>query len=632
MLELLRRGASSKLAALFLFAPLILAFSLWGIGPEVRGGSTPWLAKVGDSRIYPEEFQRAYQSEIEQISRQIGRRLTPDQARTFGIDSRVLARLQGTAALDQQVKNMGLAVSTQSIADSVRTDPNFAEIDGKFSKARFDLIMRQNGLTEQGYFALRKKDDVRQSLTDSVLSGIAPAQAYIDLLHKHAEETRVIEHITLDPTKVVKLPEPDDAKLKEFYDANKRQFVAIETRKAGMLLLTRDAVKARIAVTPEEIKEAYESTKDRYNTAETRRVYQMAFPDKAAAEKALPELVKAKNFVEAAVKLGAKESDLDLGTQSKKQMIDSKIADAVFALKKDEVSKVIEGVFAVVVAKVTDITVGKLKTLDDVTADVKDALQTQRAVREIQTIQTVIEDERSAGKTLSEAATKAGLPFVDIASIDRTGKAADGKPAITHPDATTLASAIFSGAIGLDPESVDLADGGLGWVNVSGITPEKEKPFDEVKADVKTAWTEAEIRKELGNVTAKFVERALKGEALSVIAAEAGAKLEKTNAITRATSPPGITQSGVQQAFTLPKLGVSSALTADGKSRTLIKVVEVAIPAAPNAEQSAKLKADLTRTMQTDALNVFVAGLESRAGVNVNQAMLQQILGGAQPQ
>jgi hypothetical protein len=36
--------------------------------------------------------------------------------------------------------------------------------------------------------------------------------------------------------------------------------------------------------------------------------------------------------------------------------------------------------------------------------------------------------------------------------------------------------------------------------------------------------------------------------------------------------------------------------------------------------------------MQTDALNVFVAGLEARAGVNVNQAMLQQILGGAQPQ
>jgi peptidyl-prolyl cis-trans isomerase D len=634
MLELLRRGASSKIAAIVLFLPLIVAFSLWGIGPDWKGSGSGsnWVAKVGNTPIYPEEFQRAYQNEVEQISRQVGRRITPEQARYFGLDQRVLSRLVGAAAIDQQARTMGLGQSTQAVADAIRTDPNFAEIDGKFSKARFDAFLRQIGYSEQAFFAQRKKDDIREQLTDSLLAGVTPAKTYIDILHTYNEETRVIEHVTLDTQKVVKLAEPDEAKLKEFYEANKKQFVAPEMRKAALLLLTRDFAKSRIVVTPEEIKEAYEQSKDRYNVAETRRVFQMSFPDKAAAEKALPELAKAKNFVEAAVKLGAKEGDLDLGVQAKKQMIDPKIAEAVFALKKDEVSKVIEGVFTTVITLVTEINPGKIKTLEDVSAEVKETLQTQRAGREIQALQTQVEDERSAGRTLAEAAKKLGLTYLEVPAVDRSGKGTDGKPAIATPDAAALTAAVFAGAIGLDAEPIDLADTGLGWVSVQGVTPEKDKPFDDAKADVKSAWMEAETRKELGSVAARLVERALKGEALSAIAAESGAKLEKTNAITRSTSPPGLTASGVQQGFSLPKGGASSALTTDGKSRTILKVVEVTVPPAPTAEQTEKLKTALTQSLQSDIYATFVDGLQRRAGYSENRTLLQQLLSGGQAQ
>ena len=628
MLDTLRRGATSKIAAIILFLPLIVAFAFWGIGPEWSSNRSTYLAKVGDQRIYPEEFQRAYQNELEQISRQAGRRITADQARYFGLDQRVLARLAGTAALDHEVRGLGLTLSSKSIAEDVRTDPNFAELNGKFSKERFDNILRQNNLSEAGYFAIRKRDDVREQLTDSLLAGIDPPKAYIDVLHKYREETRVIEHVALDPAKVVKLAEPDDAKLKEFYEANKKQFVAPETRKIGLLALTRETVKAKIAVTDDDIKDTFEKAKERFNIPEKRHVLQMVFPDKAAADKAVPELQKAKNFVEAAVKLGAKETDLDLGTLTKKQMIDSKIADAAFALKKDEVSGALEGTFTTVVVKVTEIVPGKQKTLVEVTPEVKDLLQTQRASSEMQSIVTQIEDERSAGKALSEAGQKAGLEYKEIVSIDRAGKGPDGKPAITLQDAPQLAAAAFAGTVGIDADPVDLSDGGSAWVSVLAITPEKERPFDEVRVDVKTAWAEAETRKELGTVAAKFVERAIKGEVFAALAAEAGMKPENTGAINRATSPPGLTASAVQQAFTLPLNAASSALAADGKNRVLFKVTTINLPEAPSKEQADKLKGELTRTMQSDTLNTFVSGLQQRAGLNVNNAMLQQVLGG----
>ena len=632
MMETLRRGATSKFAALILFIPLIFAFALWGIGPEWRSGGSSWLAKVGDAQIKPEDFQRAYQNEIEQISQQAGRRITPEQAKYFGLDQRVISRLAGAAALDQEVRSLGLTISAQSVIDAVRSDANFGGLDGKFDKNRFDAILRQNGLSEQGYLSLRRREDVREQLTDSILTGVAPAQTYIDMLHKYREETRVIEHVTLDPAKVVKLAEPDEAKLKEFYDGNKRQFVSPETRKIGVLLLTRDSVKAKVEVSDAEIKDAYEAAKEKFNVPETRHIHQMAFADKAAAEKALPDLVKAKNFVEAAVKLGAKTSDIDLGVLTKKQMIDGKIADAAFATKKDEAAKVVEGMFSTVVVKVTDIVPGKQKTLEEVSNEVKDELQSSKAVREIATIREQVEDDRSAAKPLVDTAQKLGLEFKEIASVDRAGNGPDGKPAIASPDAAQIVAAAFGATIGLDPDAVDLTDGGYAWANVLGIAPEKEKPFDDVKADVKTAWSEAETRKELGAVAAHFVERLIKGEPIAAIATEAGAKAEKTNPITRSTSPPGLTPSGVQQAFSLPKGAASSALTADGKSRTVFKVVEVAPATEPTKEQSDKIKEELTRTMQLDAYNTFVGALQQRAGVQVNQVMLQQLLGGGQPQ
>ena len=261
-------------------------------------------------------------------------------------------------------------------------------------------------------------------------------------------------------------------------------------------------------------------------------------------------------------------------------------------------------------------------------AEIKDSLQATRAAREMQAIGNQVEDERSAGKPLAEAAQKLNLPYKEIAAIDRAGKAPDGKPAIDLPDATAITTAAFAGTVGLDADPVDLADGGAAWISVLGITPEKERPFDDVKADVKVSWTEAETRKELGTVAATLVERIIKGESMAAIAKESGAKLENTGAITRATSPPGLTAGAVQQAFALPLNAGSSAATADGKSRTLFKVAAINVPDAPSAAAAEKIKGELTRVMQSDTLNAFVAGLQARAGVNVNNEMMQQVLGG----
>ncbi len=97
-------------------------------------------------------------------------------------------------------------------------------------------------------------------------------------------------------TSTSRSPIPTTAKLQEFYEQNKRQYIALEHRKANLLLLTRDEALSRISVTDDEIKAAYEAAKETYNIPEKRRIAQLTFPDKAAADKAYAELVKGQEF------------------------------------------------------------------------------------------------------------------------------------------------------------------------------------------------------------------------------------------------------------------------------------------------------------------------------------------------
>jgi peptidyl-prolyl cis-trans isomerase D len=83
----------------------------------------------------------------------------------------------------------------------------------------------------------------------------------------------------------------------------------------------------------------------------------------------------------------------------------------------------------------------------------------------------------------------------------------------------------------------------------------------------------------------------------------------------------------VQQAFALPKGGATSAPTVDGKGRIVLRVADVTPAPAPTPEQTDRLKNELARQLQSDVLAEYVAGLQTRYGLSVNDAALKQALG-----
>jgi len=632
MLDQMRRGVGNWLAKALL-GLLIVAFAVWGVGDYVGKIGRPAPATIGGTEITAEQYRQAYQDEVNALSRRFGRRLTPEQAKLFGAEQSALARLVNAAAVDKHAGELKLSLSDAGIAELIKAEPAFKGADGQFSPVLFQSFLRQNGINEARFVRDRRREEIREQITDSLLAGVVPPQSVLEQMHQYREETRDIDYLAPDFDKLIKLEPLDEAKLRAFYEQNQRQFVTPEVRKINVLLLSHDAVKARINIIDEEIKATYEKTKDKIDTPEKRRVQQLSFPDRAAADKAYAELSKAKNFTEAAAKLGFKEADIDLGLLARRDMIDPKIAEAAFALKKDELSKPVEGQYANVLVRVTEIVPGKQRSFDEVKGEIRDKLAEERTSQEIQGLHDKVEDERASGKPLKEIAEQLKLDFREIPDIDRGGKTVDGKPAIEGAAATQIAQAAFAGSPGLEAEAAELADGGYAWVDVVSITPEKQKTFEEAKAAVTTAATEEQRRAEIASLAGKLVDRLGRGESMDAVAKETGAKVQKAAGVTRNTVPQGLTQGAVQQAFALPKGGAASALTADGKSRVILRVVDIKPAPAATPEQLARLKADVTRQMQGDIVGEYLAALQKKYGLSVNQGALSQALGsGSQDQ
>ncbi len=142
----------------------------------------------------------------------------------------------------------------------------------------------------------------------------------------------------------------------------------------------------------------------------------------------------------------------------------------------------------------------------------------------------LVEEGRNAGKTLKEIGEEQKLKFFDVEAVDKDNKTPDGKPGIDIPDAAVALKQIFVTGVGTQPDAVELPGSTSVWFDVQSVRAEpKQKPFDEVKAEVKTAYIDKETRKLLNELAQKLVDRLKGGEAFEKVAADAGTKAELSN-------------------------------------------------------------------------------------------------------
>ncbi len=401
---------------------LVVSFAIWGIGDIFRGFGVSTVAKVGGTEISIDQFRQYYADQLQRVSRQVGRPISPDQARAAGIDRQLLGQLVAETSLDEHAKALRLGLSNEDIAQRIVSDQNFWGPNGQFDRARFEQVIRQAGFTEGRYVTEQRNVLLRRQIAQSVSGDVRVPTSMLTAINQYQNEKRTIEYIALTAAQAGDIPPATPEQLSKYFDERKVLFRAPEYRKLTLLSLTPVDIAKPESITDDEAKKYFEANKASFGTPEKREMRQMVFPNADDAAAARDKLTKGMSWGDLVKERGLKDTDVDLGSVTKADIIDPAIGDAAFALKSGETSAPVKGAFGSVILQAGKVEPGSQKTYDDVATQIKRETAEARAKSEINALRDKIEDERAAGSTLAETAKKLSLKSITIDAIDRAGR------------------------------------------------------------------------------------------------------------------------------------------------------------------------------------------------------------------
>lgn len=606
---------------------LIVSFGVWGIADIFKGFGQSSLAKIGKTEISTEQFRQIYTDRLQQLGRSFGRPLTMDQARAFGLDRQVLQQTIAEAALDEEARRMGLGQSEAETMRTIYSDPNFKGLGGTFEPARFQAAIRQFGYTEQRYLAEQRRVGLRRQIAGTISAGLEPPKLMVDALTRFENEQRSIDYLKLDAAQAGTIDPPSPETLAAYFEDHKTQFRAPEYRKLAFVVINPEEIGKWSDVSDEDAKKVFEQRRDKIGTPEKREVSQIVFPNAEEALSARSRVTGGLSFDDLAKERNLNLSDVDLGLITKSAIIDPAIADAAFALPSGEISQPVKGQFGVALVKIGKIEPGVTPTYESMAGQVKKELATERARAKVAEIQNKMEDERSGGSNVVEAAQKLGLTAVTIDAVDRSGRLPSGQPVANIPQGLDLVSQAFNSDVGVDNDPIQFR-GGYVWYDVLGVTPSRERNLDEVKDQVEAKWREDQISDRLRAKATEMVQKLEQGATLAAEASAIGTKVETVKDFRRDASPAGVPSSVVTAAFRTPKDGVGQTPDAGGSAWIVFRVTDVTVPQIDAAsDEMKKLKDTLQRGLTDEQVAQYVTKIESEIGTSINQAAFAQVTG-----
>ena len=609
---------------------LAASFAIWGINDIFHGFGQGTLATIGKTEISSDQFRQTYDQRLQDIGRQLGHPLPPDQANALGLDRQVLGEMIARAGLDQLAQKMGLGLSDAEISRHITTDPHLQDEHGQFDRARFAMLLQNMGMSEQTLMATQRQDVLRQQIVDSVSGGITLPQTWLDAINQFQNQQRSIRYLALGPAQAGDIAQPTDEQLGKYFEDRKILFRAPEYRKIETVTVTAAALAQWMQISDADIKKAYDDQLAHFTTPEQRHIEQIVFSQMADAQAAADRIKSGTSFMDIATARGLKAQDIDLGTVSKANMVNPAVADAAFSLKQGEVSAPIQTPYGAVLVTVLKIDPSITTSFADAAAQLRNQIALDRAKAQVQDLHDKIEDDRAGGSTLQEAAQKEKLPIVTY-DVDRSGRDPNGKLAVNIPHGGDIVSAAFASDVGVDNDPID-ADDGYIWYDVAAITPARDRTLDEVKDAVTQRWRNDEIASRLQKTAAGLLDKLKSGSQLDALAGAENLKIETANELKRGGSDGDISTNVTAAIFHTAKDAFGISVGASPTQWIVFQVTDIKTPKLdPNSADGKRIEQTLHSQMSDDLIGQYVGWLESDLGTSINSAVLAQAMGNGTP-
>lgn len=627
MLEFLRKAAQTWVVK-GLLVILVLSFMVWGASTSMIANQSDAVVVVGDVKVKAPDFRLAYERQLALVSRQLGTRLTPQQAKAFGIEQQVYSQLVAGAALDQLAGDMNLGLSEDRLAKLIAEDPAFHSVNGQFDRLTFSSVLRNAGLREQDYINNRSQVAVRSQIVDALSDGYVAPKVLSDAISSYRHEKRSIDYVLLSNANIDPVKAPGDDVLAPWYDSRKANYRAPEYRKITYLKLAPEDLADATTVVDADVRADYDKRKDNFRSEATRTIEQLAFPSREAADAAAAKLAAGTTFDDLIKAEGKTPADVLLGDFTSASVPDAKLGEAAFAIAADGgTSPVIDGAFGPIILRATNIRPETVRSFDEVKEELRKEIALSNAQNEIIGLHDKIEDERASGASLKDVAETLKLKVATVDGIDATGKDMNGDEVAGLPEPNALLQEVFKAQVGDETLPVNIGRDGYVWFDLDEVVPSRDRTLDEARDEVAADWTAEQQRTALAAKATELKQRIEKGATLADIAAELGLAVETKAGLTRSTSDAALSPAAVVAAFNGPDGLVANAAGIGGDGQILLKVtsIENSGPTDALEDDSRQIQA-MARASGDDILDQMVSTLQSAYGVSINQTLAETAL------
>ena len=518
MFEFVRKH--TKVMMFLMFLMIIPAFVLVGVDgfKSVRAGGDA-VATVGSHSITQGEWDAAHKDEVDRLRATVpnmdAKMLDSPEARFV-----TLERLVRDRVLSEAVQDSRLSTSDARLARELQQSPTIAALrrpDGTIDIERYRQLAANQGLTPDGFEArVRSQLSQRQVEAGLVSTAFSPAELAEVSLNAFYERREVLL-ARFSPADYTSEINPSDAEIEAFYQANPAMFQAPESASIEYVVLDLDTVKKSIVLNEEDLKTYYEQNVSRLSGKEERRASHIlinapkdmpADDRKKARERAdalLAQVRKAPDtFADVARKNsqdgGSAPNGGDLDFFGRGAMV-KPFEDAAFALKKGDISDVVESDFGFHVIKVTDIKAPKQRTFEELRALIESDLKTQQAQRKFaETAEAFTNGVYEQSDSLKPVADRLKLDVKTASDLQRN-PLPGGKGVLAN---AKLLAAIFSPDSlekKRNTEAVEVAVNQLASARVTQYTAARTRSLSEVRLSVKdrlVAAQSAEMAKKEG--------------------------------------------------------------------------------------------------------------------------------------
>lgn len=484
-----------------LIFPSFVLFGLEGYNRYRERGET--VAKVDGRDITQQDWDNAHKQQVDRI-RQQAPNVDPKLLDSPAAKYSTLERMVRDQVLAAAVDHNNLTVGDQRLARELQKNELIAMLrkpDGSLDVERYRQLLAAQGMTPEMFEnSMRGELATRQVLggiTDTAVAGAAQAGVSLNSYF----ERREVQVARFTPADFQAKVQPTDAELQAFYEANPKLFQAPEQASIEWVMLDLPAVARGLTVNEQDLKNYYDQNAMRLGGQEERRASHIliAVPkgasadDKAKAKaKAEALLAQVKKNPESFAEV-AKKNSQDPGSAANGGDLDyfargamtKPFEDAAFALKKGEISGVVESDFGFHIIKLTDIRGEKPKSFAELKPQLEAEVQKQQAQKKFaEAAETFSNTVYEQSDSLKPVADKLKLEIHKADNVTRTPA-----PGATGP----LASPKFLQAL-FGPDAVEkkrnteaLEIGASQMVSgrIVSHQPARTKPFAEVKQQVR---------------------------------------------------------------------------------------------------------------------------------------------------